>query len=47
MRVNAQKNDDFYRENSNYVIMNDSGTDELYNSFDKLLAEIINGDTHE
>lgn len=47
MRVNAQKSDDFYRENSHYVIMNDSGSDELYNSFDKLLAEIANGDTHE
>ena len=47
MRVNAQKNDDFYRENSNHVIMNDSGTDELYRSFDKLFGGIINGDTYE
>ena len=47
MRVNAQKSDEFYIENSSCVIMNDSGADELYKSFDKLFAQIVTGGTDE
>ena len=47
MRVNAQKRDEFYIENSHLVIMNDAGENELYRSFDKLLAKIIRGGRYE
>ena len=47
MRVNAQKPDEFYIENSHHVIMNDAGTDELYKSFDELFAQVIKGGTNE
>ena len=47
MRVNAQKPDEFYIENSHHVIMNVSGADELYKSFDELFTKVIKGGTNE
>ena len=45
LRINAQKSDEFYIDNSDFVIMNDSDTDALIASVDELFGRITK-DTH-
>ena len=47
LRVNAQKKDEFYIENSDHVIINDSDEETLYKSFDKIFSIITNGGANE
>lgn len=46
LRINAQKDDSFYRERSDRIIMNDLGEDDLNISADILLTELL-GDKYE
>ena len=43
MRINAQKPDEFYINNSDHVITNDSDENALYRAFEELFVLIANG----
>ncbi len=40
-RIDAQPNDDFYKSNSNYLLVNDNRNDEFYSRADDLLSKIL------
>ena len=41
LRINAQKNDDFYKNNSDHIIINDADEDTFYKKAEELFCRII------
>ncbi len=41
LRISAGKNDDFYKENADYIIYNNADEQDFLNQFEKVLTEIL------
>lgn len=41
LRISAGKNDDFYKENADYIIYNNANEHDFLNQFEKVLTEIL------